>query len=235
MNLSELRFAFVKMIYADHNRSRSVRRALAKTLEHLGPGDVGLNVGAGTTRLHPQVLNLDIFPGEHIDLVGVAEAIPAEDNAFKVVVTQEVLEHVEHPFQAAKEIYRVLQPGGILYCQLPFIIGYHPGPTDFWRFTREGIASLLTQAGLEIEEQGIAVGNGTGFYRVLVEFMATLFSVFLPFLYPVLKALFAILFYPIKWLDFIFSYSEQCDRIPGGYYVIARKMDCNEDTARGGF
>ena len=223
MNLKKLRFKFVKMIYAYHNASRHVRQALSKTLAHLEPGDIGLNLGAGDTRIHSQVKNMDIFPGENIDIVGSAEAIPLKDNYLKIVVTQEVLEHVEHPFQAAKEIHRVLQPGGVLYCQLPFVIGYHPGPTDFWRFTREGIASMLTHAGFEIEEQGTSVGNGTGFYRILVEFLATLLAVFLPPFYTLFKAFFAVICFPIKWLDRVFEYSKEQDRIPGGYYVIARK------------
>jgi len=223
MQLKDLRFKFVKLIYADHNRSSSVKKAIKKCLSNLNTTDVGLNVGAGTTKLHPQIKNLDIFAGEHIDYVGKAEAIPEKDNYFKLVITQEVLEHVEDPFKASQEIYRVLQKGGRLYCQLPFIIGYHPGPTDFWRFTKEGITSMLENAGFEIEELGISVGGGTGFYRILVEFMSTLFSVPIPPLYSIFKALFAIIFYPIKWFDFILHFSKEKDRIPGGYYIIARK------------
>ncbi len=223
MNLAKLRFAFVKMIYADHNASKQVRRALAKTLKELGPNEIGLNLGAGDTRIHPMIQNMDIFPGENIDIVGRAEAIPTEGGKFKVVITQEVLEHVEHPFVAAKEIYRVLQPGGVLYCQLPFIIGYHPGPTDFWRFTKEGIESMLTNVGFEIEELGISVGGGTGFYRIAVEFLSVLTSLPIPRSYSLAKAIFAVTLYPLKWLDVVFAYSVQKDRIAGGYYVLARK------------
>lgn len=223
MKLSELRYKFVKLVYADHNSSRTVRRAISKTLAEMGPDDYGLNLGAGDTRIHPRVRNMDIFEGDNIDIVGRAESIPLEDNSLRVVVTQEVLEHVEHPFVAVAEIYRVLVPGGALYCQLPFIIGYHPGPTDFWRFTKEGISSMLTSAGFVVEEQGISVGSGTGLYRILVEFAAALFSIPVPFFYGPLKAFFAVLLFPLKWLDVLFEFSRERDRIPGGYFVIARK------------
>ncbi|MGV3485680.1 MAG: methyltransferase domain-containing protein [Planctomycetaceae bacterium] len=223
MNLETWQHWFVKLVYADHNSTSQVRQAIAKTVSHLGPDDIGLNVGAGKTRIHPQIQNMDIFAGESIDLIGRAEAIPAEDNYFTVIITQEVLEHVEHPFVAASEMHRVLKPGGLLYCQLPFIIGYHPGPTDFWRFTREGISSMLREAGFQIEEQGITVGSGTGFYRILVEFMAISCALIAPPLYKAFKAIFALLLFPIKWLDHLFKYSREKDRIAGGYYVIARK------------
>ena len=61
MNISEFRFKLVQFFYADHNSSKAVQTALKKLLKELGPDQMGLNVGAGTTRLHPQVKNMDIF------------------------------------------------------------------------------------------------------------------------------------------------------------------------------
>jgi SAM-dependent methyltransferase len=223
MNISAIRFKLVQFFYADHNKSKSVQKALKKLLAELGPDQIGLNLGAGTTRLHPQVKNMDIFPAKNIDIVGKAENIPLSDNSINLVITQETLEHVQDPFKAVAEIYRVLKPNGKVYCQLPFIIGYHPGPTDFWRFTKEGIAELIQKNGFKIEELKITVGNSTGFYRIAVEYFACLISIPVPFLYFIIKGFFSLLLYPLKWLDFLFSFSRQKDRIPGGYYVIAKK------------
>ncbi|MEO1263446.1 MAG: class I SAM-dependent methyltransferase [Bacteroidota bacterium] len=223
MNFSDIRFKFVKLIYADHNSSKSVQRALNKVINSLGENELGLNVGAGTSKLGKNIRNLDIQPGENIDYVGKAEAIPVEDNFFSIIITQETLEHVKSPLAAIHEIYRVLKPNGLLYCQLPFIIGYHPGPTDYWRFSKEGIVELVEIAGFEVEECGLSVGSGTGFYRISVEFFSILLSIIFPFLYHFLKAFFAVLLYPIKWLDGLMNYSPHKDRIAGGYYVIAKK------------
>jgi SAM-dependent methyltransferase len=167
--------------------------------------------------------NLDIDAGPGIDYVARAESIPLPDCSIDLVVTQETLEHVEDPFKAMQEIFRVLKPGGTIYLQLPFIIGYHPGPTDFWRFTREGIVRLVEVTGFEFGDLGLAVGASTGFYRTAVEYFAILFSVPAPPLYIPLKALFAACLYPIKLLDAVTKYSAQTDRVAGGYYVIARK------------
>ena len=223
MSFSSLRMKFVKTIYGDHNSSINVKRALKKCLSKLGTEEFGLNVGAGLTNVDERIRNLDIFPGQHIFYVAKAESIPEKDNFFALVITQEVLEHVQDPFKAISEIYRVMKPGGILYCQLPFIIGYHPGPTDYWRFTKEGISELITRTGFSIIEINISVGTASGFYRIFVEFLAILISIPLPFLYIPFKAFFSLLFYPIKLLDFLFKFSKQKDRIPGGYYIIAQK------------
>ena len=223
MNLKNLRSTLVKLIYADHNNALIVKKKLKHCLNQLNNDDIGINVGSGSTKIHKNVRNLDIFPGQNIYYVAKAENIPEINDFFSLAISQEVLEHVQNPIQACSEIYRVLKKGGIFYCQIPFIIGYHPGPTDYWRFTKEGIEELLKKSGFEILEIGISVGGGTGYYRISVEFFASLISIFIPKLYILSKGFFSICLFPLKSFDFLFKYSIQKDRIPGGYYVIAKK------------
>lgn len=196
--LSKIRFRLVELIYADHNKSNVVQSRLRECVSNLHDDEIGINIGAGTTNFCSNIRNLDIFSGENIYYVAKAEEIPEESNFFSLAISQEVLEHVEYPDLAVKEIYRVLRKGGKFYCQVPFIIGYHPGPTDFWRFTKEGLVTIIKNAGFEIEEVGITVGAGTGYYRISVEFFAGLFSIFIPKLYIFLKGFFSIVFYPLK-------------------------------------
>ncbi|MCO5186744.1 MAG: methyltransferase domain-containing protein [Anaerolineae bacterium] len=214
---------FVKAIYATHNDSPQIRAALSHLLETLDQDDICINVGSGGTVLHPRMINIDLFAGATINCNARAEQLPFVDNSVRLIVTQEVLEHVQGAQEAAKEMYRALQPNGILYCQVPFVIGYHPGPTDYWRFSKEGIRELIEAAGFQCDEVAVAVGPATGYYRIAVEFASVLVSLPQPRAYHLLKGLFALLFYPVKWLDPVMMKSAQVDRIAGGYYVIARK------------
>ena len=153
--LKRIKNQFVSLVYANHNQGAAIQRALGSCIDGMGPSGVGLNVGAGGTKLDPRIKNLDLAPGEHIDYVCDATAIPVPDDSFDLIVSQETLEHVADPWKVMAEMHRVLKPGGKIYCQLPFVIGYHPGPTDFWRFSKEGIQQLVEQSGFKTEEIGI--------------------------------------------------------------------------------
>lgn len=214
---------FVKAVYADHNSSRAVVDRIQSLLERFGDSGTMLNIGAGQTRLHPRMKNMEIEPGPGIDLVGSVLDLPFEDDSVDLVVTQEVLEHVPEPLTALKEIRRVLKPGGVAFVQLPFIIGDHPCPNDYWRFTRQGIVELARQAGFSQIQLDQTVGSATGYYRVGVEFWALLTTVFTPRLYRYAKGAAAVLLYPLKWLDRLLRNHPEAHRIAGGFFIVATK------------
>ena len=77
------------------------------------------------------------------------------NNTFDVVLCHQVLEHVDDLSAAAREIHRVLRPGGILWFSSPFIDHYHPTPKDYWRISRDGYLYLLNKfSKVNIEEFG---------------------------------------------------------------------------------
>ena len=219
----KLRYYYVKYIYGDHNSSFSVKYALSEVIKNLPKDGFGLNIGAGKSVYDNRIKNLDIDNGENIDFVGNAEDLPFSDNSVDLIICQEVLEHTQNFNKVLSEMYRVLKPKGQLYLQVPFIIGYHPCPKDFWRFTHEGMDSIVLKQNFIIESKGKSVGSATGFYRVSVEFFAILFSILIPFAYKPFKAFFALVLYPIKWLDPLLEFSKEANRISGGYYLIAKK------------
>ena len=223
MNAPSLRRFYVERIYADHNFSPAVREHLAAAVASLGPEGIGLNVGSGHTRIHPRIRNVDVAPAALVDYRASALALPFPDETFDLIVTQETLEHVPDPFKAMEEMARVLKPGGTLYVQLPFIIGFHPGPMDYWRFTTQGMRELADRVGLTVTTQAITVGGASGYYRISVEFWSGLLSLGRKRPYKALKGAFALLLYPLKWLDPLFNRSPERDRIPGGYLIVARK------------
>ena len=219
----KIRFFLVKTIYADTNKSYHISSEINKLLKQYDDKTFVLNIGSGNKRLAPHVKNLDIIDDLNVDYVCSADKIPIESNSVDLIITQEAFEHIPNSTEAIKECYRILKNDGKIYFQVPFIVGYHPNPTDFYRFTKEGIKKFLNDAGFKLEKIEIAVAGGTGFYAILIEFLAILFSGPISFLYIPLKGTFALLFYPLKLLDFWFRLSSQRDRIPAGYYAIGKK------------
>lgn len=190
------------------------RRALEALFNGTGQG---LNVGAGTSGAHPGVVNLDIRPLPGIDVLGEAIRLPFAPGSFNAVLSQETVEHTRDPFRAVAEMARVLKPGGRLFLQVPFVIGYHPDPDDYWRFTRSGVEQLMRSAGLLPERVGQSFGGGTGLHRIAVEFVAGLAGTVSRRLYRPAKGAAAIGLYPLKWV------TAGQDRIAGGYFGVARK------------
>ncbi|MCH8337797.1 MAG: class I SAM-dependent methyltransferase [Chloroflexi bacterium] len=212
-----------RTFWSTYHDSSAVRRELADLMGELDDGQPSLNVGSGGSDLHTRVVNLDRKASEVTDCVGDALKLPFGNGSFRLVLSQETMEHVADPFQAVREMQRVLGANGILYLQVPFVLGYHPDPEDYWRFTHSGLRRLIEQAGLQCERIEPALAAGTGVHRILVEFLAGVAARLAPRTYRPVKGALAILFYPLKWMDGWLSAGAQRDRIPGGYFGIGRK------------
>jgi len=89
------------------------------------------------------------------DLEGSAEALPVEDSSFDLLLCTQVLEHVEGPDQAVRELHRVASPGGRVLASTHGVQVYHPAPTDYWRWTHAGLA-LLFERSAEWESVNVA-------------------------------------------------------------------------------
>lgn len=220
---SKLQKLVVEYVYATQKLSRPVKACLDRLFQNLETNAWGLNLGAGDTDYHDSILNLDIQDADHIDILNLGSDLPFEDNSLDLVISQEVLEHIEDPFSTIEEVQRVLRPGGKFYCQIPFIIGFHPGPSDFWRFSRQAYEHVFQNEQWEIEELDLSLGHGSGFYRILVEFLAVNASIVSQRLYKPAKGLAALFCWPLQWLDVLTPLSAEKDRIPGGYYCVAVK------------
>lgn len=212
----------VRHLYATQNSSRAVRSALARVLAELRPGEFGLDLGGGARRLDPRLVNLDLADIAEADIVGPAARLPFRDGTLAVVVAQEVLEHLPDPHATIAEMHRVLRPGGLAYVQTPWMLGWHSGPQDFWRFSQEGMARLFGP-GWSVELVAPSLGHGSGFYRVAVEYCAITAGAIASPLYLPAKAAAALLLIPLRWADLLSSRSDQAHRIAGGFLAIARK------------
>jgi SAM-dependent methyltransferase len=112
-----------------------------------------LDCGAGKRPTYfENVINYEIVDYDSTDVIGVGEALPFKDATFDAVISVAVLEHVRDPFKCAKEIIRVLKPGGDLYCCIPFLQPLHGYPHHYFNATPQGIRSLFEDAmeGVEV-------------------------------------------------------------------------------------
>jgi SAM-dependent methyltransferase len=111
------------------------------------------------------------------------EKIPMPDNTYDLVFSNSVLEHLRDPELAISEIFRVLKPGGQLYCQTNFLYQEHGHPYDYYRFTLNGLESLLVRHSFLIEDSSKIGGRFSLVIDNLASFYANKMSNFLVFFF----------------------------------------------------
>jgi SAM-dependent methyltransferase len=127
------------------------RNPPSKQLVHdlrLFPDGLVLNVGSGDSVIvADNLVNLEICRYPATDVVADAHALPFADESFDAVFSQSVLEHVKDPFGCAREMTRVLKPGGALHADVPFLAPFHGYPDHYFNPSMNGLRRLF--AGLE--------------------------------------------------------------------------------------
>ncbi len=136
---------------------RPILDFVQRSAERLPPGARLLDIGSGDAPYRELFEHVDyvshdwensIHPGaRQADLVGSAESLPVEAEAFDAVLLTQVLEHVPEPAAVLAEIWRVLVPGGSLFMTAPLNWELHEMPYDFYRYTSEGLRHLLGASG----------------------------------------------------------------------------------------
>ena len=78
------------------------------------------------------------------------EDLPMGDGKYDVIISIQVLEHLEKPEKALIEMARVLKNDGMIFLTTNFLYPRHGEPYDFFRFTFDGLISICARAGLEV-------------------------------------------------------------------------------------
>lgn len=143
-------FATMRDLYAGKTLARILlERALAGTVVS---GRV-VDVGGGRD---PHYLALvKKAPGATIEAVDGSisgidferDPLPYESASVGTLLCMNTLEHVFDHRHLLKEMRRVLVEGGSVIGFVPFWVGYHPDPHDFFRYTDEALSRLLGEAG----------------------------------------------------------------------------------------
>jgi len=82
-------------------------------------------------------------------ILGDAHALPFAADTFELVLSVAVLEHLQHPWVAAREAYRVLKPGGRFIGTVAFCEPFHAN--SHYHHSHLGILSTLRGAEFEID------------------------------------------------------------------------------------
>jgi len=119
-------------------------------------------------------VGVDMSAGDGVDVVldmtQDFEAIDAilEGERFGTVFCMSVLEHCEMPFRMAENLTKLLKPDGQICVSVPFSWQFHGYPSDYWRFTHEGVKKLFPEIVFD-EVQSYSVSSQEGDFRSLDE------------------------------------------------------------------
>ena len=165
------------------------------------------------------LLYCDIDTHALVDCFCDGHEIPFRDNTFQGVIATAVLEHVLYPERVVSEIYSVLVPGGILYSEIPFMQQVHEGAYDFTRYTLSGHRRLFNHF-YELSS-GLVAGPGTALVWALENF-ALCFARG-SFSRSLMKAGVRLMFFWIKYFDYLFKDSAQAIDAASCTYFLGRK------------
>jgi SAM-dependent methyltransferase len=110
------------------------------------PGSFILDYGSGNPRdaeIFDNVIRIDLVHYRSVDVVTNTPRLPFTDDTFDFVVSESVFEHVRDPWHCARELYRVLKPGGRIHIDTAFLFPVHGDPYHFYNMTLEGVAETF--------------------------------------------------------------------------------------------
>lgn len=149
---------------------------------------------------------MDIDDTTGPDIIGDIHQIPLSDGSVDAIICSSVLEHVENPILAVREMYRILKKGGKLFIYVPSTYPYHARVghyPDMWRFFDDSLIFMCKDfSTLEICKFG-------GYFKAL--------SFFVPFQHKIQKVLSPL----AAFFDWLLRTKNR--HTTAGYYIYAIK------------
>jgi len=103
-----------------------------------------------------------------LDLTDYFNKIDAKLNGrrFGTIFCLSVLEHCENPFKMAENMMHLLQEKGQICISVPFSWKIHSYPSDYWRFTPEGVKRLFPKIEFDPEKTFAATPKKGEFHKI---------------------------------------------------------------------
>jgi len=206
--------------------SRYYKKQISKHFKIFTPGNsIIVNIGSGPQYFsgRKDVINIDLFPFDEVDIVADATDLPIKSNSVDFVINVAMLEHVRDPEEIVGEMERILKPGGRVLAYVPFIVPYHAAPFDFQRWTQKGAVNLFHSFHFVVA--GIGCGPTSGLLYVFQSWLALVLSCGNKTAYDCFFMIAMFLLFPIKLLDILLEEIPFSAILASGFLVTGKKTD----------
>jgi len=82
--------------------------------------------------------------------IGFDSKTTLPDNYCDIILSNQVLEHVDTPSGYLQEALRILKPGGSIILTTHGYWYYHPTPNDYWRWTSAGLRKTVEDESFKV-------------------------------------------------------------------------------------
>ena len=208
-------------------RQLAKKKSLLRSLMNLEAGNYSvegrvLDLGGGISPTYfnflkkergTEILNLDLKNNEDEGRIDFEkDNLPFTNDTIDNVLAFNLLEHIYNYRHLVSEVVRVLKTGGRMLGFVPFMINYHPDPSDYFRYTREALQKIFVETGfLEIKIKAIGFGP-----------LAVNFNILAPFL-PVFLRCLLFPFYYFADKIILKLRPKMTERYPLGYFFELKK------------
>ena len=157
-----------------------------------------------------EVANIDDEYGYDIK-IDLEKKFSIPDSQYNSVLAINVLEHIYDYKNFLSESHRILIDNGLMIIGVPFLIQIHPCPHDYWRYSKETLVKVMTEAGFkDIEIKSIGRGPFTSACQIIYNVL----------FFNILRSS---AYLSARYLDSLIQKNFSKDSYPLGYFIIAKK------------